>query len=261
MALNGKLALVTGSASGLGKSAAWRLAEHGCDVAINYVHSKQAAERMVREIEAQYGVKAYAVQADVGNAAEVDVMVKTIEHTFGRTVDILINNAGPFVRERTLFADYAWEAAERLVRTNLLGVMQLDHLVIPGMRANQWGRIVHFGFAHAGEARGWPHRAAYAAAKVGLVSFTKTLAVEEAANGITVNMICPGDVRGDYKEKRIADALDKTDAESPRGRPGTGEDVMRVLEFLCLDASDFITGNVIDISGGLDPIRTLPLRR
>jgi 3-oxoacyl-[acyl-carrier protein] reductase len=152
--------------------------------------------------------------------------------------------------------DYKPEDIQYLMNGNLVGTMLLDHRVLPGMRSRQWGRIIHFGFGHASEARSWPHRAVYAAAKVGLVSFTKTLAVEEAASGITVNMICPGDIRGDNKEKSIVDVEGIIDDESPRGRPGTGEDVARMIAFLCLPESDFITGNTIDVSGGLDPIRT-----
>ncbi len=141
------------------------------------------------------------------------------------------------------------------MRGNLLGVIELDYLVLPMMRRKRWGRIIHFGFGHAAEARGWPHRAVYAAAKVGLVSFTKSLAVEEAVNGITVNMLCPGDIRGENKEKRIEDVERGSDQESPVGRPGTGEDVARTIAFLCQSQSDFLTGNIIDVSGGLDPIR------
>ncbi|WP_283653188.1 SDR family oxidoreductase [Paenibacillus sp. RC334] len=100
-----------------------------------------------------------------------------------------------------------------------------------------------------------PHRAVYAAAKVGLVSFTKSLAVEEAPYGITVNMICPGDIRGANKEKSIADVIGLQDKETPRGRPGSGEDIARVIAYLCDEHSDFITGNIMDVSGGLDPIR------
>lgn len=257
MALKRKVALVTGSAKGLGKMVALTLAEAGYDVAINYLHSKAEAMDLVARIE-RMGVRGQAVQADITQKDQLANMVLQIEEKLGG-IDILINNAGPFIRERRLFADYSSEDIHYLIQGNLLGVIELDHLVLGGMRDRCWGRIVHFGFGHAGEARGWPHRAVYAAAKVGLVSFTKTLAVEEAERGITVNMVCPGDIRGLYKEKRIAEVLDLKDQESPRGRPGTGEDVARVVAFLTETESDFITGNVIDVSGGLDPIRTLPL--
>lgn len=252
--LAGKTALITGSAKGLGRRTALELAELGCNVAISYVTSRTEAEELVEIIRAK-GREAIAVQADITVTEHIHKLVDETEHSLG-SVDILVNNAGPFIRERRLFADYTADDIHYLLNGNLVGTMLLDHRVLPGMRARGWGRIIHFGFGHAHEARAWPQRAVYAAAKVGLVSFTKTLAVEEAANGITVNMICPGDIRGDHKEKSIADVDGVHDDESPRGRPGTGQDVARVIGFLCLPESDFVTGNTIDVSGGLDPIRT-----
>lgn len=254
MKLIGRTALITGSAKGLGRRTALELAGLGCDIAVNYVTSRAEAERLAEEIAA-LGRRAIAVQGDVSRPEMADRLASEVESKLG-PIDILINNAGPFIRERRLFADYEPDEIHYLMNGNLVGTMLLDHRVLPGMRGRGWGRIIHFGFGHAGEARSWPHRAVYAAAKVGLVSFTKTLAVEEAANGITVNMICPGDIRGGNKEKSIADVEGMIDAESPRGRPGTGEDVARMIAFLCLPESDFITGNTIDVSGGLDPIRT-----
>ncbi|XID96134.1 SDR family oxidoreductase [Paenibacillaceae bacterium WGS1546] len=251
----GRTALITGSAKGLGRRTALELASHGCDVAVNYVTSRDEAEGLVEEIAA-LGRKAYAFQADIAREDDAERLVAEVEKRFGG-IDILINNAGPFIRERRLFADYRTEDIHYLMNGNLVGTMLMDHRVLPGMRRRQWGRIIHFGFGHASEARSWPHRAVYAAAKVGLVSFTKTLAVEEAASGITVNMICPGDIRGGFKEKSIEDVAGVLDDESPRGRPGTGEDVARMIAFLCMPESDFITGNMIDVSGGLDPIRTI----
>lgn len=153
------------------------------------------------------------------------------------------------------FLEYTQEEILSLIQGNLVGTMLLDHLVLPAMRHKKWGRIIHFGYGHAAEARAWPHRAVYAAAKTGLVSFTKTLAVEEAPFGITVNMVCPGDIRGSNKEKAIAEVAGLEDGETPRGRPGSGEDIARVIRYLCHDKSDFITGNIMDVSGGLDPIR------
>ncbi|TDF98899.1 SDR family oxidoreductase [Paenibacillus piri] len=250
-----KVALITGSAKGLGKMTALLLADSGCDLIINYVHSKNEANDLCERIQAK-GRRCLAIQGDVARPDEMRSMVRKAASEFGG-IDILINNAGPFVRERKLFGEYAQEDIDYLMNGNLLGVMQLDHLVLPMMRSRRWGRIIHFGFGHAAEARGWPHRAVYAAAKVGLVSFTKTLAVEEAPYGITVNMICPGDIRGANKEKTIAEVEHERDPESPRGRPGAGEDIARVIAFLCEERSDFITGNIMDVSGGLDPIRAI----
>ena len=138
---------------------------------------------------------------------------------------------------------------------NLLSVMLLDHRLLPDMRERGWGRIIHFGFGHAKEARAWPHRAVYAAARRGPVSFTKSLAVEEAPNGITVNSDWSRRYSGANKEKSIDEVEHEFDSESPLGRPGAGEDVARVILFLCQNKSNFLTGNVIDVTGGFDPIR------
>ncbi|MDQ0885896.1 3-oxoacyl-[acyl-carrier protein] reductase [Paenibacillus sp. V4I9] len=257
MELRGRTVLITGSAKGLGKMTAITLAQRGCHVAVNYVNSEKEAAELVLRLE-DLGVRSVAVQGDVAKREDIIRMVEQTTSTLG-PIDILVNNAGPFFRERRFFADYNIDEIEYLMRGNLLGVMELDHLVLPMMREKRWGRIIHFGFGKAAEARGWTHRAVYAAAKVGLVSFTKTLAEEEASHGITVNMICPGDIRGKNKERTMQEARLEIDGETPVGRPGTGEDVARVIDFLCLPASDFITGNIMDISGGLDPIQPLPV--
>ncbi|GIP44860.1 3-ketoacyl-ACP reductase [Paenibacillus sp. J45TS6] len=251
--MDNKVALITGSAKGLGKMTALRLAAEGYDIALNYVHSQKEAEELCAAVK-KLGVRCIAVQADICKAEDIERLISTVEHKLG-VVDILINNAGPFIRERKLFSEYTQEDIMMLTQGNLVGTMLLDHRVLPGMRKKNWGRIIHFGFSHAGEARSWPQRAVYASAKVGLVSFTKTLAVEEAPYGITVNMICPGDIRGAHKEMTIEQVSGLIDKETPRGRPGSGEDVARVIHYLCQDQSDFITGNIMDISGGLDPIR------
>lgn len=258
--LRNKVALVTGSAKGLGKMTALALAQEGCDVIVNYVNSRLEAEELVDQLRS-FGVRSMAVRADISDFAQVKAMVERIREQWNEGIDILINNAGPFIRERRCFTEYEPVEIDYLIQGNLVGVMHLDHLVLPLMRTKGWGRIIHFGFGRAAEGRGWPHRAVYAAAKVGLVSFTKSLAAEEAEYGITVNMVCPGDIRGDNKEKQINEVRHLRDEESPRGRPGTGEDVTRMITFLCQHESDYITGNIIEVSGGLDPIRPLPIQK
>lgn len=251
--------LITGGARGLGRHMACTLAKEGFRVAFSYLNSKDEAGELVRKIGADGG-EAVAVQADMAEAAGLATLVGQVEEKLGG-VDILINNAGPFIRERRRLADYKPEEIRYLLDANLWSVMELNRLVIPGMRQRGFGRIVHFGYAGAAESRGWPQRAVYAAAKAGLVSLTKSLAVEEAPYGITVNMISPGDIKGDHKEKQIADVTGLQDPESPRLRPGTGEDIARVVAFLLREQSDYITGSVIDVTGGMDPIRNWPLDR
>ncbi|MFF2091823.1 SDR family oxidoreductase [Paenibacillus sp. NPDC058174] len=251
--MNGRTALVTGSAKGLGKRTALQLAELGCHIVLNYVDSEAEALQTKKEIEG-LNVKATVVQADIATVEGAEKLAAEAMAWNGG-IDILVNNAGPFIRERVLFADYDQQMIIRLMNGNLLGVMLLDHQLLPGMRQRGWGRIIHLGFGHAGEARAWPHRAVYAAAKTGLVSFTKTLAVEEAPHGITVNMIGPGDIKGANKERSISEVAGERDCESPVGRPGTGEDVARVIGFLCHPQSDFLTGNIMNVTGGFDPIR------
>lgn len=253
MELKGRTALITGSAQGLGKRAALELARQGCSIVLNYNTSEREARTLQEELR-QLGVRTAAIQADISSPEEAERLADEAEAWSGG-IDILINNAGPFIRERRLFGDYSREEIVSLVNGNLLGVMLLDHRLLAGMRARRWGRIIHFGFGHAGEARSWPHRAAYAAAKTGLVSFTKTLAVEEAAYGITVNMICPGDIRGVNKERSIEEAItEEAGGDMRHDRPGTGEDVSRVIAFLCHCRSDYVTGAIIDVNGGFDPI-------
>ncbi|MEX1031671.1 MAG: SDR family oxidoreductase [Paenibacillaceae bacterium] len=252
-----RVAVITGGAKGLGRQIALSLAEAGFNIVVSYLRSESEARELVQQVE-QLRVKALAVQVDVTDSSALEKLVQLTTDRFG-SIDVLVNNAGPFFRERRKFAEYSMRDIQYLIQSNFTAVMELDHLVLPFMRRNNWGRIIHFGFAHAGESRAWPHRAVYAAAKVGLVSFTKTLAVEEAESGITVNMICPGDIRGDNKEKKIIDVEHLIDPESPRGRPGTGEDVARIAAFLCKSESDFITGSMINVAGGMDPIRTWPL--
>lgn len=257
MMLDGKVALITGSAKGLGRRTALELARLGCNVVVNYSKSGKEALELVDELES-IGVRSIAVQADIARREDVFKLYHEAEDRFGG-IDILVNNAGPFIRERRTFAEYPLEQIDYILNGNLTAAVTLDYLVLPHMRTSGWGRIVHFGFSKSAEARGWPHRGVYAAAKVALVSLTKTLAVEEAPHGITVNMICPGDIRGEYKEQSIAEVEDIADEETPRGRPGAGEDISRVISFLCEPRSDFFTGNIMDVSGGLDPIRSLPL--
>lgn len=245
-------ALITGSARGLGSMTAVILAEAGWAVALNYRRDEKAAQSLCNRLK-EAGRRAEIFRGDLTRREEVDALVRGVFSRFGR-VDALIHAVGPFIRERRRFADYTPEEIDELIDGNFRSALHVANAVLPHMRRQGGGRIIFFGFGRAAEAPAWPDRAVYAAAKTGLVSFVKSVAVEEASFGITVNMVCPGDIVGENKEKRIHEVIGERDDETPRGRPGSGEDVARVIRFLCEPASDFITGNIINVTGGLDVI-------
>ncbi|MEW9032016.1 MAG: SDR family oxidoreductase [Planifilum fimeticola] len=245
-------ALITGSARGLGRMAATLLAEVGWAVALNFRRNEKAARELCGRLR-DAGRTAEIFQGDLTRTGEVDTLVRRVMERFGR-VDALVHAVGPFIRERRRFAEYTPEEIDELIDGNFRSALHAVRAVLPHMRRQGGGRILLFGFGRAGEAPAWPDRAVYAAAKTGLVSFVKSLAVEEAPFGITVNMVCPGDIVGENKEKRIDEVSGQRDEETPRGRPGSGEDVARVIRFLCEPDSDFVTGNIINVTGGLDVI-------
>jgi 3-oxoacyl-[acyl-carrier protein] reductase len=142
------------------------------------------------------------------------------------------------------------EEWHEIIHGNLSSVFYLCKLVIPGMRQKSWGRIINFGFNQAEAAPAWETRSVYAAAKAGLVSLTRTLALEEAEYGITVNMVTLGDIVHPWKELKIDDVKKVQNDGTPVGRMGSGEDVTRVISFLCDENSDFLTGGIIPITGG-----------
>lgn len=249
-----RVAIVTTS-KGLGRAVVRELARTGCNVVTAYNRDLAAAEACVVEARA-LGVQALLVRADVTSEKDRRALVHTAEDLFHR-VDILVNCVGPFTRERRDFADYAAEAIRGVIDGNLVSALLLDSAVLPIMRRQRGGRIIHFGFGRALEAPAWPHRAVYAAAKTGLMNFTKSLAAEEAANRITVNMVCPGEIKGMAKEQLVRDVAQSEDPENRGMRPGVGEDVARLVAFLCAPESDYLSGLVVDVAGGLDPIRAL----
>ncbi|MCA1031366.1 SDR family oxidoreductase [Bacillus timonensis] len=249
--LKEKVALITGCATGLGKRIAIELAKQGCHCVINYHTSKEAAEGLCEHLENTYHIKTACIQADITQPAQCERLVQeTLQHF--DSIDILINNAGPYIHERKKLVDYKASEWQYLINGNLNSVFYLAKEIIPLMRKNHWGRMINFGFDRAESASGWLCRSAFASAKVGLVSLTKTLAMEEAANGITVNMVCPGDIIGDMKELDIHTSRERFDHNTPIGRSGTGEDIARIVAFLCHEDSDFITGSVISATGGKD---------
>lgn len=244
-----KTALITGGATGLGKKTACQLAELGFQLAINYRNSNQEAIHLSEELEEKFGSKIICIQGDVANQLDCTQIVETVVSEF-TSIDVVIHNAGPYVRERKKMTEYSLDEWNYIINGNLNAVFYLSKAIIPFMREQQWGRIITMGFERVETTPGWVYRSAFAAAKSGLASLTRTIAIEEAANGITANMVCPGDIISRWKEKGIEEAI--ISESVPVGRQGTGEDISRVISFLVDEKSDFITGSIIPITGGMD---------
>ncbi|MBB6452110.1 3-oxoacyl-[acyl-carrier protein] reductase [Salirhabdus euzebyi] len=247
-----KHAIVTAGTKGLGKKVTELFLKKGYSVTATYRSDRKKAD-MLKEELSDYHEHLQLIQVDVQKEKDLKMLVEKAYTKFGR-IDFLINNAGPYIFERKKMVDYSYEEWDRMIRGNLDSVFLLLKLVIPKMREQQFGRIVNYGFQGADDAPGWIYRSAFAAAKSGLVSLTKSVAIEEAAFGITSNMVCPGNIVGEMKEATIAHSRKFNDEQTPIGRSGTGEDIARMVLFLCEESSDMITGSVIDITGGLDVI-------
>ncbi len=243
-----KTALITGGASGIGKKTAFQLAENGYQIVINYRNSESEAISLAKQLN-DFGTKNIAVQGDVTNKMDCIRIVDETLSTFN-TVDVLIHNAGPYIHERKKLTDYSFDEWNYLIQGNLSAVFYLSKLIIPVMRKQRWGRIITLGYDRVETAPGWIYRSAFAAAKTGLASLTRTIAIEEAEYGITANMVCPGDITDEWKEKNIEDLAAIGGIASMR--LGTGEDIARVIAFLIDEKSDFITGGIIPVTGGMD---------
>ena len=246
-----RTALITGGSAGIGKRTAVQLASAGVNVIINFRSSQNRAESLAKELTERFGTENYIVKGDITDHEECRQLI-TSALTIVSNIDILVHNAGPYVHERRKMTDYKVDDWHYLINGNLNSVFYLSSLLIPEMRKQQWGRIITIGFDRVETAPGWIYRSAFAAAKSGLASLTKSIALEEAENGITANMVCPGDIIGDYKEKDIEDSIGCSDLSVPVGRPGTGEDIARVISFLVAEKSSYITGSIIPVTGGKD---------
>jgi 3-oxoacyl-[acyl-carrier protein] reductase len=244
--LDGKVAIVTGSGRNIGRAVAECFAAAGAKVVVNGHRERGAVDEVVDGIRTRGG-QAQAIMADVSNHEEVERLVKTASETFG-SVDIIVSNVG--IRRMQSFLDISVEDWECVIRTNLSAAFYLARNAIPHMRARKWGRfIVVSGFD--GFWAQVTHRAHNIAAKAGLHGFSKALAREFGADGITANTIAPGaiDTVRDWSQY-VQQAREKIQSEIPLGRFGHVDELAGACLFLASDAGGFVSGQVLHVNGG-----------
>ena len=245
MLLGGKVALVTGASRGIGRAIALRLAGEGAKVVINYAGNTTKAEAVKAEIE-QNGGEAILVQADVADSSAVEAMVAKVTEAFGQ-IDILVNNAG--ITRDGLLMRMKEEDFDAVVNTNLKGVFHCTKTVSKLMMKKRSGRIINMAsvvgiMGNAGQTN-------YAAAKAGVIGFSKSAAKELAARGITVNVVAPGFIDTDMTAAMTDKAKELTLTGIPMKKMGTPEDVANAVLFLASDCASYITGQTVNVDGGM----------
>lgn len=240
-----KVALITGATRGIGKQIAIKLAKEGYNIAINYRKENEELENTKREIEEQ-NVKCLAVQGDVSNFEDTKRFVDEVINEFG-AIDVLVNNAG--ITKDMLILRMQKEDFESVVNVNLTGTFNVTKNVVPYMMKKRSGRIINISSVvgisgNAGQTN-------YAASKAGIIGFTKSLAKEVASRNILVNAVAPGFIETDMTDVLKDEVKDAIGKQIPLKRMGTPEDVANVVSFLASEKSNYITGQVINIDGGM----------
>ncbi|MBR2774040.1 MAG: 3-oxoacyl-[Selenomonadaceae bacterium] len=243
--LSGKVAFVTGASRGIGRAIALRLAHDGAKVALNFSSNVLKAEEVKAQIETSGG-EAMLVQGDVANFEVVTGLIKHVVDMWGR-LDILINNAG--ITRDNLLIKMAEDDFDKVINTNLKGVFNCTKAVTKLMMKQRGGRIVNMSSVVG--LKGNISQANYAAAKAGIIGFTKSAARELASRGVTVNAVAPGFINTDMTavlSERVKEVMMQ---EIPAGRMGTPEDVANAVAFLVSDEAAYITGQVLSVDGGM----------
>nr|WP_238134154.1 3-oxoacyl-[acyl-carrier-protein] reductase [Calderihabitans maritimus] len=243
--LDNRVAIVTGASRGIGRATALALASAGASVVVNYFGSEEAAREVVSCIEAKGG-RALALQADVANGEAVAKLVESTLDHFGR-VDILVNNAG--ITRDNLLLRMKEDDWDKVINTNLKGVYNCTKAVLKPMMKQKEGRIINI--ASVVGISGNAGQANYAAAKAGIIGFTKSVAKEVASRGILVNAVAPGFIITDMTDSLSEKAKAELQEKIPLGRLGKPEDVAQVVLFLASPAAGYITGQVINVDGGM----------
>jgi 3-hydroxybutyrate dehydrogenase len=255
--LEGRSAVVTGSTSGIGLGIARSLAEAGCNIMLNGFGDASAIERERRQIAEDFGVRAHFNSADLSKPTEIAGLIETTTGELGH-VDILVNNAG--IQHTAAIEKFPIESWDAVIAVNLSSNFHAIRVVIPQMRKRNWGRIINIASTHGLVAS--VEKAAYVAAKHGVIGLTKVVALETATTGITCNAICPGWVLTPLVEKQIKEraadekiSIEKAKADllsekQPSHEFATAEQIGALTVFLCSEAAAQIRGAALPVDGG-----------
>ncbi len=241
--LEGKVAIVTGGSRGIGAAIAKELARKGAQVAINYQSNVESADAVVKAIEEEGGTS-YAIKADVSDANDIQQFIGSVKERFGK-IDILVNNAG-ITRDKT-FRNLSEEEWNEVIDVNLNSVYRTTSVVINEMLEQKYGRIINIS-SIIGQAGGFG-QTNYAASKAGMIGFTKSLALETAKNGITVNAVCPGFIATEMVSAMPEKVLDSIVSKVPMRRLGEVDEIAEAVVYLA--TANYITGQTINVNGGL----------
>ena len=240
-----KVAFITGATRGIGKAIALELAKEGYNIALNYRTENEALENLKKEIS-EIGVECYPVQGDVSKAEDSERMTKEIIEHFEQ-IDVLVNNAG--ITKDKLIQRMKEEEFTDVINVNLVGTFNITKNVIKYMTKKRYGKIINLSSVvgisgNAGQSN-------YAASKAGIIGFTKSIAKELASRNITANAVAPGFIQTDMTNVLKDEIKEAIEGTIPLKRLGTAEDVAKVVKFLASDDSNYITGQVINVDGGM----------
>ena len=246
MSIHNKVALITGGSRGIGKAVAIRLARDGVKLAINYKSDKKSADLVVG-LANEMGVEALAVQADVSDSSQVDVMVDQVVSTLGN-VDILVNNAG--IIHDSLLMRMSEEIWDEVLNTNLKGSYNCTKAVLRYMVRQRWGRVINVVSVVGIE--GNPGQSNYAASKAGVIAFSRSIAKEVASRNITVNSVAPGYISTEIVADLNLEFKELILSRIPQNKFGTVEDVSNMVGYLASEEANYITGEVLRVDGGIE---------